>query len=138
MTLPVYAIVSTDIRRDLVKPLRHFTRLRIAHLYRRVSYGDLAADEFDDNLSAYTSPLDLLRRLWRVKPDVVQGVEPFSTRLLPYLYSVWTASRLQRVPLIVVTLENRPLADRKLALLSRAYALLVVGLGLVSAYAVLR
>ena len=112
LTLPLYAIVSTDIRRDLVRPVRHFTKLRIIHLYRRASFGDLAADELDNSLVAYGSPSELLRSLWRMRPDVVQGVEPFAVRLLPYLYSVWAASLLLRAPLVVVALENRPLAEK--------------------------
>lgn len=112
LKLPLYAIVSTDIRRDLVVPMRHFSKLRIVHLYRRVSFGDLAQDELDSSLVPYGSPSGLLRCLWRMRPDVMQGVEPFAVRLLPYLYSVWAASLLLRAPLVVVALENRPLVQK--------------------------
>jgi len=58
---PIYAIVSTDIRRDLVVLLRHFPRLRIVHFYSKAPYGDLTPDEMDKSLIAYGNPVDLLR-----------------------------------------------------------------------------
>lgn len=118
-TPPLLAMVSTDIRRDLVAPLRHFTRLRIVHFYRRASYGDLAPDNMTEGLVAYGSPLDLGRRLGRARPHILQGVEPFSIRLLPYLYAVYGVARRLRIPLVIVTLENRPLAEKHGPLFSR-------------------
>ncbi|HID31346.1 MAG TPA: hypothetical protein EYP19_15285, partial [Desulfobacterales bacterium] len=115
---PVSAIISTDIRRDLIAPLRHFTCLRIVHFYRRVPYKDLSPDELDESPVAYGSPLDLIRRLRQTRPDIVQGVEPFLMRLLPYLYAVFAVALLQRIPLVVVTLENRPLAEKHGPILS--------------------
>ncbi|MCC7352680.1 MAG: glycosyltransferase family 4 protein [Anaerolineae bacterium] len=112
MTLPTLAMVSTDIRRDLVAPLRHVTRLRLLHFYRHAPYGDLAPEEIDETLIAYNTPLDLLRRLSRAQPTIVQGVEPFAVRLLPYLYAVFAIALWQRIPLILVALENRPLAEK--------------------------
>lgn len=116
---PTYALVSTDIRRDLLVPLRHFTRLRIVHLYRRATYGDLAPGETADHeLIHYRSAWDLLRRLRRLCPDIVQGVEPFSLRLLPCLYAVYAVARLNRLPLFLIALENRPAAKRYHCILS--------------------
>lgn len=116
---PVYAMVSTDIRRDLVAPLRHMTRLRLKHFYRQASYGDLMPDEMDENLVAYRSLLDLFHRLQEARPDILQGVEPFSIRLLPYLYAAFVAARSRQIPLVVVTLENRPLDVKHGKLFSR-------------------
>jgi len=96
----------------LVAPLRHFTRLRIVHFYRRASYGDLAPDDLNESLVVYGSSLDLFRRLQRLRPDIVQGVEPFLIRLLPHLYAVFAVAVLQRTPLVIVTLENRPLSEK--------------------------
>ena len=104
-----FAMVSTDIRRDLVEPLRHFTRLAITHFYRRASYGDLTADELDDHLVPYRSPRDLYRGLQNARPEIVQGVEPFAVRLLPYLLAGWLAARRLHAALLIVALENRPL-----------------------------
>ena len=102
-------MVSSDIRRDLVEPLRHFTRLAITHFYRRASYGDLTADELDAHLIPYHSPLDLYRGLQCARPEIIQGVEPFAVRPLPYLLAGWQAARRLHAALLIVTLENRPL-----------------------------
>lgn len=110
---PVFAIVSTVIRRDLIAPMRFFTRLEIAHLYHRASYGDLTSDDL--NLVPtihYKAPWDLFRKLWQIHPNIVQGVEPFSVRLLPYMYTILWIAFFQRLPLVVVTLENRPLTEK--------------------------
>lgn len=122
---PTFALVSTDIRRDLVAPLRHFTHLRVVHFYRKVAYGDLATDELDESLVAYGSPLDLFRHLWQVRPDIIQGVEPFLIRLLPYLYAAFAVAVLQRTPLVIVTLENRPLAEKHGPVFSRLLRILL-------------
>jgi len=104
-----FAMISSDIRRDLVEPLRHFTRLAITHFYRRASYGDLTADELADHLIPYRGPLDLYGRLHSARPEIVQGVEPFAVRLLPYLLAGWQAARRLHAALLIVALENRPL-----------------------------
>ncbi len=111
-TPPLLAMVSTDIRRDLVAPLRGLRRLRLVHYYRRASYGDLAPEDLDGSLVAYANPLDLFQRLRQLRPAILQGVEPFAIRLLPCLYAVWAAASLQGSPLVVVTFENRPLAEK--------------------------
>ncbi len=117
--MPRFAIASTDIRRDLIAPLRYFTRLEIAHLYRRAPYHDLVTEDWDANLIAYGSPTELYRLVRRLSPDVIQGVEPFSIRLLPYLYATYLAARSRSLPLIVPTLENRPLAVKHGSIFSR-------------------
>jgi glycosyltransferase involved in cell wall biosynthesis len=116
---PVFAIVSTDIRRDLVAPLRHFTRLRVVHFYGKASYGDLNPDDLDDSLIPYRTPVGLFRQLRRQDPAIIQGVEPFSIRLLPYSYAVYCVALQRRIPLVIVTLENRPLADKHGPVFSR-------------------
>ena len=125
MTLPTLAMVSTDIRRDLVAPLRHVTRLRLLHFYRRAPYGDLAPEELDESLIAYGDPLDLFRRLGRARPAIVQGVEPFAIRLLPYLYAVFAVALWQHIPLVLVALENRPLSEKHGPILSRLLRLVL-------------
>jgi glycosyltransferase involved in cell wall biosynthesis len=111
-TRPTLAMVSTDIRRDLVAPLRDFARLRLVHFYRRAPYHDLAADEMDDSLSRYGSPLDLLRQLGRAEPDIIQGVEPFSIRQLPYHVAIYAYARSRRIPLLAGVHISRPLHEK--------------------------
>jgi glycosyltransferase involved in cell wall biosynthesis len=109
---PLFAIVSTNIRRDLVAPVRHFTRLRIVHFYRKASYGDLAPGDLDGNLIAYRNPIDLFRRLQGARPDIVQGVEYFSIRQLPYQAAVYFHARFQRVVLVAAVHISRPLTEK--------------------------
>lgn len=106
---PVLAITSTDIRRDLIAPLRHFTRLRVVHFYRRAPYGDLTPDDMDESLIPYGNPLDLFRRLWQERIDIIQGVEPFSIRQLPYQAVIYLHVRIRRIPLVAGVHISRPL-----------------------------
>lgn len=108
-TRPTLAIVSTDIRRDLVAPMRCFERLHIVHYYRYAPYGDLAPEDMDGSLLRYTSPRDLFWQLERARPDIVQGVEPFSFRLLPYQAAISLYTRLRGVPLFAGAHIGRPL-----------------------------
>ena len=111
-THPRYAMVSTDIRRDLLAPMRHFARLEVALFYRRAPYQDLSDEDWPDNLVHYSSPRQLYRLINQVRPNLVQGVEPFSVRLAPYLYSIYVAARSRNVPLVIPTLENRPVMEK--------------------------
>ncbi len=107
--MPTLAMVSTDIRRDLLAPLRHFTQFDLVHLYRRAPYADLMPDDLMPNLQHYASPRELYDRLVHARPDVIQGVEPFSLALQPYLWACYLAARRTGARLLVVTPENRPL-----------------------------
>lgn len=109
---PLYAIVSTDIRRDLVAPLRHFTCLRVVHFYRKAPYGDLAPEDMDNCLIRYTTPLDLFRKLRKARPDIVQGVEPFSMRQVPDQAFIYLYALLRQVPLVAGAHISRPLRDK--------------------------
>jgi glycosyltransferase involved in cell wall biosynthesis len=109
---PVFAMVSTDIRRDLVVPLRHFTRLRVVHLYRDAPYGDLTPEDMDESLTSYETPLDLFRHLRQQRPDIVQGVEPFSIRQLPDQMLIYLYARQRRIPLVAGAHISRPLREK--------------------------
>jgi len=110
MGRPRLAMVSEEIRGDLIEPLRWVTRVELLHFYRRASYGDLDPEALaDPSLRRYRGPADLLRALARARPDLLQGVDPFALRLMPILYTVFAVSRILGRPLLLVTLENRPL-----------------------------
>ncbi|MDI7274751.1 MAG: glycosyltransferase family 4 protein [Anaerolineae bacterium] len=109
---PVLAIVSTDIRRDLVAPVRHFTRLRIRHFYRQAPYGDLTAADLHKDLVRYHSPLELFRLLWRTRPDIVEGVEPYALSQFPYHAVMCLYAFLRRVPLAADAHISRPLPEK--------------------------
>jgi glycosyltransferase involved in cell wall biosynthesis len=92
--------------------MRYFTRLRVVHFYRRAPYGDMALNELDESLVLYGSPLDLLFRLWQVRPDVIQGVEPFSIRQLPYQVAIYHYARIHQIPLVAGVYISRPLEEK--------------------------
>ena len=106
---PRLALVSTGIRGDLLAPLKYFSQFDLVHLYRFAEYGDLADADFDATLRQYHSPRDLYRQLIATRADVIQGVEPFSMALTPYLWACYFAARKIGARLLAVTLENRPL-----------------------------
>ncbi len=107
--LPRLAIVSTGIRRDLLAPLKYFSKFEIIHFYRRAEYGDLTPEDLGVDLLLYRSPRDLYRQLVRAQPVIIQAVEPFSIALQPYLWACYFAAERTHARLLAVTLENRPL-----------------------------
>ncbi len=106
------ALVSIGIRRDLIAPLQYFRQLDIVHFYQKSAYDDLTADDVNASQRQYRSPLDLYQKLVAARPDVIQGVEPFSYYTQPYLWAGFLAVRKLGAKLLVVALENRPL-DQK-------------------------
>ena len=119
MSKPTLAVVSMDIRRDLILPMRDFSKFRLVHLYRNAPYGDMTPDEMDPSLVEFQTPCGLFRHLWKAKPDLVQGVEPFLFRLLPYQYAIFGYAVVRRIPLVLVTFENRPLSEKYGRMLAR-------------------
>jgi len=109
---PRLAVVSTDLRRDLARPMRHFTRFEVVHLYRRAPYGDLLPEELGEHDFRYRSPADLLAKLRAAGPDVVQGVEPLSVALSPYQAVVDAYARVRRIPVVASAHASRPLRHR--------------------------
>ena len=106
-----FAIVSYDIRRDLHDPLRFFEVLEPLHLYHKTSYLDMAPSE-RQGAHMFGSPLDLLRQLQRARPQIVQGAEPFVRRLIPYDWAVLAYARRMRIPYVVPSLDNLPVAGK--------------------------
>ncbi len=110
--LPILAIVSAGVRRDLHAPLKFFSRFKPAHFFRINAYADMTADDLAIPLTPYASPRDLYRKLVNVNADIIQSVEPFSLRLQPYLWACYFAAIKTRARLIAVAFENRPLDAR--------------------------
>lgn len=110
MSLPRLALVSIGIRRDLLAPLAYFSKFELIHFYKKSVYGDLTSEDMDSTLHAYASPLALYRRLVAARPNVIQGVEPFSYYTQPFLWACFLAARKAGASLFLPTHENRPLA----------------------------
>lgn len=106
-----YAIVSHGIRRDLHDPLRFFEVLKPIHFFQHAPYGDMTAGEWAGSYR-FRNSADLFQKLWRAKPQIVQGGEPFVRRLVPMAWAVLAYARLNRRPLVVPSLENLPIASK--------------------------
>ncbi|MDQ4076559.1 MAG: glycosyltransferase family 4 protein [Chloroflexota bacterium] len=50
--------------------------------------------------------------MWRAKPDIVQGVEPFAVSQLPYQFVIFLYAVIRQVPLIGGVHISRPLAEK--------------------------
>lgn len=108
-----YAMISSEIRRDLQGPLAYFRRLDIYHLYRSAPWNDMKEAEFDDRTIRFSLPFDLFWKLWRARPEIIQGPEPLSLLMLPYLVATLVYLWLHpRVKLVTLSLEPIPLARK--------------------------
>lgn len=106
-----YAIVSYENRRDLQDPLRFFERLQPIHFFRHAPYGDVAHSE-EQRIIQYHNPYDLLQKLRRIQPQIVQGGEPCVPRLIGYAWAELTYARMAGRPLVIPTFDNIPLEDQ--------------------------
>lgn len=110
---PTFAMISTDIRRDLLAPLRAFRELRIVHFYRKAPYNDLTAEDLADQaLVPYASPDDLARKLADARPDIIQNVELFTARQFPYVWAVYRYARRRGLPLVAGVHMSVPLQHK--------------------------
>lgn len=106
-----YAIVSHDIRRDLHDPLRFFNVLQPIHFFHHAPYKDMTVTEQERTIE-YRNPVDLLQKLRRARPQIVQGGEPFVRRLIPYAWAALLYTQFARRPLVVPSLDNLPVAAK--------------------------
>lgn len=108
-----YVMVSSEIRRDLEQPLSYFDKLEVHHLYNRAPWRDMKAGDFGANTARFLTPLGLFMHLQRVRPHIIQGPEPLSLLMLPYLVAVYAYLLLHpQVKLVTLSLEPIPL-DKK-------------------------
>lgn len=103
--------ISESIRRDCHFPLRYFNRYEVLHFYLNAPYGDLKEN---DLVGAQQVTLgNLLGEIIKSKPDIIQGTEPFGSRLsLRLSYICYKAKLKTGAKLVVPILENRPISDR--------------------------
>src|ERR1700687_4577907 len=106
-----YAIVSYAIRRDLHDPLRFFEVLRPVHFFQTAPYHDMTRGELDGTYQ-FHNPADLVLKLRKARPQIVQGVEPFVRRLVPVALACLAYTKSSQRPLVVASLENLPIAGK--------------------------
>ena len=121
-----YAMISSEIRRDLQSPLSYFRELDIYHFYRSAPWHDMKETEFDSRTIRFGFPFDLFWKLRSVKPDIVQGPEPLSLLMLPYLLATLMYLWLHpRVKLVTLSLEPLPLASKYHPVIVPVYRLIL-------------
>jgi len=108
-----YVMVSSEIRRDLEQPLTYFDRLEIHHLYNRAPWNDMKQGDFGERTRRFFTPLSLYWHLHKVQPDIIQGPEPLSLLMYPFLVAVYIYLLLHpKTKLVTLSLEPIPL-DKK-------------------------
>lgn len=106
---PTLAIISHTLRRDLEEPLRHFSRLKLVHLYHDATYQDLRNADLASTPIRYQDAQDLMLRLRELKPDIIQGPEPYASRVaLKNAWAVYRYCRQTGTPYFFPMFENRP------------------------------
>lgn len=108
------AMVSLDVRRDLQKPLDNFQRINIKHYCRRISYDDMTAQELtSSHIVKYRNGLDLFLKILKLRPDIIQGIEPYT---FPAGWDEYLAilglNLFFGIPFFFPMLENRPVQEK--------------------------
>ena len=110
MRKPKIVFVSEAIRRDNHAPLKLFNRFEIVHFYLKV---DFKMSEDDLRGARRVALTDLYKKIVAEKPDIIQGAEPFGSRLAFYLAIVCKkAAKKTGAKLIIPVFENRPIKER--------------------------
>lgn len=108
---PKIIFISESIRRDSHAPMRFFKELEVVHLYLNAPYGDMSQDDLEGARQVKIE--NLLQELIAEKPDIIQGAEPFGSRLSLKLANICLkACQKTGAKLVVPILENRPLSER--------------------------
>jgi glycosyltransferase involved in cell wall biosynthesis len=109
---PVLAILTESIRFDNQDALKYFSKIKPVHFYENAPYGDLKPEELV-GATKYDNLADLEQKLLGLKPDIIQGAEPYASKkaLKLCLVAKKVAKKLN-IPLIFPMLENRPVNDR--------------------------
>ena len=116
---PILAILTESIRYDNQHPLKYFFKIKPVHFYKTAPYGDLTKRDLTDAIK-YHDFADLEKKLLALKPDIVQGAEPYGSKIqLRLCHIAWRVSRQLNIPLIFGMLENRPVKERFGPVLSR-------------------
>lgn len=112
MKKPIIALISDALRADSHKPLKYFTKFDVHHFYFVAPYGDVSKQELK-NAVQWKSIKDLEEKLVKLKPDLIQGAEPYgSKRQLKICLLVMKLFKKHKIPYFFPMLENRPANNR--------------------------
>lgn len=108
---PKLLIVSQSIRQDNQAPLTYFKDFEIVHLYFDAPYGDMVQEDLKG--ARQVTPKNLFKEILFEKPDIIQGAEPFASRLALQICSkCLKASKVTGAKLVFPVFENRPIEQR--------------------------
>jgi glycosyltransferase involved in cell wall biosynthesis len=101
-------IISSIARADLVQPLKWFRQFEVWHLYRALE-ADTSPAQLDSRTIAVHGLFDLLLKIVRIRPSLIQGSEPYD---FPHGFLLccvtFLAAGMLRTPYYFPTLENVP------------------------------
>lgn len=115
MPKPKLLLISESLRRDIQEPLKYFDRFEVKHFFLKAPYGDYTKEDIAKDESLQEVQIEqLVEEIGKFKPDVLQGVEPFGSRLAFKLATkVFEYAKDNRqTKLIIPVLENRPIKER--------------------------
>ena len=101
-------VISNTARADLVDPLKLFRSFEVWHLYRTLG-SDISSARLDSRTMAFRNLLDLLVKIVKIRPSLIQGSEPYD-----FPHGFWLccvvllAAGILRRPYYFPTLENLP------------------------------
>lgn len=102
------AMLTSVLRSHQQKPLKYFKKIKIIHFYSKIG-SDLSKKALNKNTIKHQGLVDLLIRLYKTNPDIVQGVETYSLPgtireyLVGYFYSL-----IFNKPFFCAALSNIP------------------------------
>ncbi len=104
---PILAILTEAIRFDNQDALKYFSEIQPVHFYESAPYGDLKEEELK-NAIKYEGLTDLEQKLLELKPNMIQGAEPYASRkALKLCLVAKKISKKLNIPLIFPMLENK-------------------------------
>jgi len=112
MSRPKLAIISERTRYHFQKPLENLEKLEVFHFYKS-AFPDMDVKRFT-NLILYQNASDLKQKLNSLKPDLIQGLEPYygysrlriPLKILPILSAVKSYCKETETPYFFHVLEN--------------------------------
>jgi glycosyltransferase involved in cell wall biosynthesis len=99
-------ILTTLLRSDVHVYLKHFQRFEVWHLYNQRTE-DIAPDQLGSRAIRFKNVFDLIIKILRLKPALIQGGEPYDfPTQLPLIVATVITSKLLRIPYYFPTFEN--------------------------------
>jgi len=108
---PKIVFITESIRRDIQMPLKKIRDFDVVHFYLKAPYSDMSEADLKDCRKVKIG--ELLDAIVQEKPDIIQGVEPFGSKLGLRLSHISLQAKLKtNAKLITPVFENRLIRER--------------------------